>query len=202
MLTRRGKKAWTDLEQRSDSLARQLVEPLSDRLRDELTAALARAEILVRAATVRFDVVDPASPDAQQSVLRYFEELDRRFPGGFDPGDALVVDAPTMRAPDGSFVVARTDGAAIACGGVKRIDDDTAEIKRMWVHAEFRGAGIGRRMLERLEHEARALGKRRVVLDTNPTLVEAIAMYERQGYTPTERYNDNPYAGRWFVKAL
>ena len=46
------------------------------------------------------------------------------------------------------------------------------------------------------------LGYRRVVLDTNDTLDEAIAMYGAPGYQPTERYNDNPYAQRWFVKQL
>lgn len=40
------------------------------------------------------------------------------------------------------------------------------------------------------------------MLDTNETLVEAIAMYERAGYTPIERYNDNPYAHHWFTKHL
>jgi GNAT superfamily N-acetyltransferase len=72
----------------------------------------------------------------------------------------------------------------------------------MWVHPEWRGAGLGSRMLRHLEDEARRLGHRRVHLDTNGTLVEAIAMYERAGYTAVERYNDNPYAQAWFVKDL
>ena len=57
-------------------------------------------------------------------------------------------------------------------------------------------------MLRELEALARRLGHRRVVLDTNGTLVEAIAMYERAGYTPIDRYNDNPYAEAWFAKSL
>ena len=57
-------------------------------------------------------------------------------------------------------------------------------------------------MLEYLEGCAKRLGHARVVLDTNSTLLEAIAMYERAGYASIERYNENPYAGRWFSKAL
>ena len=72
----------------------------------------------------------------------------------------------------------------------------------MWVHPEWRGAGLGSRMLRHLEDEARRLGHRQVHLDTNGTLVEAIAMYEREGYQRVERYNDNPYAQAWFAKAL
>ena len=67
---------------------------------------------------------------------------------------------------------------------------------------EWRGAGLGSRMLRHLEAEAARLGHRRVVLDTNGTLLEAIAMYERAGYTHVERYNDNPYAQAWFEKVL
>jgi GNAT superfamily N-acetyltransferase len=90
----------------------------------------------------------------------------------------------------------------VACGGVKRIDDATGEIKRMWVHSALRGGGVGRRLLQHLEDHAVRLGRSRVVLDTNATLLEAIAMYQRAGYTPIERYNDNPYAAHWFAKAL
>jgi hypothetical protein len=46
------------------------------------------------------------------------------------------------------------------------------------------------------------MGRAGVVLDTNATLREAIAMYERSGYHAIERYNDNPYAQRWFAKDL
>ena len=190
------------LDGRSEELARRIVAPLSAPHQAELSAALDKADRLLRAATTTFDVVDPASGQAVWAMSQYFEELDRRFPTGFDAGDSLVVDAPSMRAPGGTFVVANSDGDAVACGGVKSVDGATAEIKRMWVHPEMRGVGIGRRMLERLERGAEELGYARLVLDTNPTLLEAIAMYERAGYVAIERYNDNPYAGHWFTKAL
>ncbi len=55
-------------------------------------------------------------------------------------------------------------------------------------------------MLRHLEAMAAARGHDEVVLDTNEALVEAIAMYQRAGYRPIERYNDNPYAERFFAK--
>lgn len=146
--------------------------------------------------------VDPADADAIRAVAAYVAELDRRFPGGFRPGAALAKDAESLRPPGGMFVLARVDGQVVACGGVQRLDDDTGEIKRMWVADGRRGAGLGRLMLARLEAETRRLGYRRVRLDTNGTLSEAIAMYERSGYRSVERYNDNPYAQRWFEKDL
>jgi DNA-binding MarR family transcriptional regulator/GNAT superfamily N-acetyltransferase len=201
-LTPHGRTEWEELDRRSDELAGKLLQPLSDRQRVDLARALEQADRLLRAATVTFDEVDPTSPVARACMTAYFAELDRRFPHGFDPGDALAGGAQGMAAPLGTFVVARSDARAVACGGVVGLDAATGEIKRMWVDADWRGLGLGQRMLADLERRAAALGHTRVVLDTNGTLTEAIAMYARSGYTEIERYNDNPYAQHWFEKRL
>lgn len=152
--------------------------------------------------SVRFEVVDPRSADALWAMTQYFEELDRRFTTGFDPGDTPVADAPSMSPSGGGFIVARDDDGVVACGGVLRVADTIAEIKRMWVHPRTRGQGLGKRMLTELETLVVALGYSRVILDTNGVLTEAITMYHRSGYTDIERYNDNPYAMHWFAKDL
>jgi DNA-binding MarR family transcriptional regulator/GNAT superfamily N-acetyltransferase len=199
-LTARGRRTRTKLDDRSEELAARLVAPLSDRQRARLSEALATADLLVRAATVDLEQVDPTDPDARTAVERYFAELDRRFDTGFDPGEG---DDPELyRPPRGTFVVARSDGDPVACGAVQPIDERTAEIKRMWVHDDWRGAGLGARMLRRLEDDARSSGYDVVRLDTNSALTEAIAMYERAGYHHIGRYNDNPYARAWFEKGL
>lgn len=66
--------------------------------------------------------------------------------------------------------------ASPRCGGLQRIVDGTGEIKRMWIDPDWRGLGLGRRLLLRLEEVARALGYRRVVLGTNATLLGAMTM--------------------------
>ena len=90
----------------------------------------------------------------------------------------------------------------VACGGLQRHSQTVGEVKRMWVDPEWRGCGLGVRLLVALEEEARRLGYREIYLDTNGTLTEAIAMYGRAGYRPIERYNSNPYAQAWFAKSL
>lgn len=201
-LTDRGREQVAELDRRSDELAERLVSPLSPRRREQLTEALATADRLLRAATVTLDVVDPSGDDAVWAMTQYFTELDERFPTGFDPGDTLVADAPSMRAPVGAFVVAYSDGRPVACGGVRTFDEQSAEIKRMWVHRDLRGAGLGQRLLAFLEDCARQLGLHRVLLDTNSPLLEAITMYERAGYQQIQRYSDNPYAAHWFARQL
>jgi GNAT superfamily N-acetyltransferase len=155
-----------------------------------------------RTTTATFEVVDPTGAEATAAMQAYFDELDARFPAGFDPGDALGQGAAQMAPPSGAFVLARVSDEVAACGGVQRHDDDTGEIKRMWVAPGWRGTGLGRRMLAELERHAAELGYRRVVLDTNGTLDEALALYGSSGYESVDRYNDNPYAQHWFAKLL
>jgi DNA-binding MarR family transcriptional regulator/predicted N-acetyltransferase YhbS len=199
-LTPAGEERWKELERRSDDQARRLTDPLTGRQRDRLARALAEADLLVRAATVRFEPADPASPAARVVVGRYFAEIGRRF--GFDPAGETEKDTRLLVPPSGLFVVALSDGDPVACGGLQAIAPGAGELKRMWVHDEWRGAGLGSRLLRHLEDQARALGHGTVRLDTNGALTEAIGMYQRAGYRAIERYNDNPWATHFFEKAL
>ena len=201
-LTGSGQESWAELEQRSEALARDLVAPLTDRQRERLEDALATAGLLVRAATIDLSPADPGSPAAREAIAAYFAEIDARFDFGFDAADLMADDARTLRGPGGLFLLARSEGRAVACGGLRDLGDGYAEVKRMWVSDEWRGAGLGGRLLRTLEDRARDLGHQTLRLDTNGVLVEAIAMYDRAGYRRIGRYNDNPYAQVWFEKEL
>ncbi len=200
-LTPAGRRAWAELERRSAERAENLVAPLTGRQRARLAAALAEADLLVRAATVRIEEVDPAGAAALAAVRSYVAELDERFPRGFAVGD-LTAGTERLRRPDGAFMVAACDGVPAACGGVQPLGGGVGEIKRMWVHPGWRGAGLGSRLLRHLEGVARDLGHSAVRLDTHGSLTEAVGMYRRAGYREIERYNDNPYAEHFFAKGL
>jgi DNA-binding MarR family transcriptional regulator/GNAT superfamily N-acetyltransferase len=199
-LTESGHRQWSVLEERSQDRAATLLQPLTVRQRARLTAALAEADLLVRAATVTIETADPTSEPARAAVAKYFAELQKRF--GFNSTGLGTKDAAALRPPDGMFMIARSDGQPVACGGVQTIAPGIGEIKRMWVDGRWRGAGLGSRLLRELEERARQLGHHTVRLDTNQTLTEAIAMYGRAGYEPIDRYNDNPYATHFFEKPL
>jgi len=202
-LTDKGHSERRQLDERSEQLASELIEPLSPRLRTELATALGTAERILRAATVGFSRQDPRSEMGQTALSHYFAELDERFRSGFDLSHGGTdADASALNAPSGVFLVMTSDHAAIGCGGVQRLDDETAEIKRMWIHRDWRRLGLGARLLSELEAESARLGATQVVLDTNEVLTEALAMYERAGYRRIERYSANPYAHHWFKKSL
>jgi len=198
-LTPRGAAAQQDLDDRSDSLAHGLVDALSDRQRVRLAESLDQADRLIRAATVSLDLVDPGSEHARAAVAAYFRELDETFEGGFDVA-AGAADEHTLGGATGRFLVAVSSGIVVGCGGLQSLSDDVGEIKRMWVHREWRGLGLAGRLLRRLEEESVALGHRIVRLDTNSSLTDALAMYRAAGYVEIPRYNDNPYPDHWFEK--
>ncbi len=200
-LTTQGVAAQQDLDDRSDTIAHRLVDALSERQRVRLADSLDQADRLIRAATVSLDVVDPASQHARAAVAAYFQELDETFEGGFDV-TAGAADEQTLGGATGRFIVAVSGGVAVGCGGLQTLSGDIGEIKRMWVHREWRGLGLAGRLLRRLEEESVALGHRVVRLDTNSSLTEALAMYRAAGYVEIPRYNDNPYPDHWFEKSL
>ena len=149
-----------------------------------------------------FSVVDASSHPAQWAMAQYFQELDTRFTDGFDSGTAFDEAAAGLNPPNGAFVIATYGNDLVGCGGIQFLDAERAEIKRMWVNPQRRGLGLGKRLLAHLEREIHASGRSIVVLDTNESLAEAIAMYRSCGYEPIDRYNDNPYAQLWFAKQL
>jgi DNA-binding MarR family transcriptional regulator len=201
-LTPAGAAERSELDRRSDELARSLLEPLGGAGRDRLVAAMGEVERLLTASLVRFDVVDPSHLDARRCLDRYFAELDRRFDGGFDHTRSLTADLGPFRAPSGAFLIATLRGEPVACGGLRFHRGGPAELKRMWVAASVRGLGVGRRLLAELEARAVAAGGRVVRLETNRALTEAIAMYRSSGYREIPPYNDEPYAHHWFEKTV
>jgi GNAT superfamily N-acetyltransferase len=123
-------------------------------------------------------------PIARELVAAVQQEYVGRYGGP----DRSPVDASEFAGADGRFVVGYLDGAAVAMGGVRRLDADTAEVKRMYVAPHARGRGLSRVVLARLEDLARELGVRRVILETGSKQPEAMRLYETSGYERIENF--------------
>lgn len=122
--------------------------------------------------------------------------------GRIDRPDAPSATPEDFSPPAGAFVVVFDGERPIAGGGVKRLDGEACEIKRMYVVPDARDRGVGRRLLGALEAQARELGYRLARLDTGQHQPRAQRMYERAGYRPIGNFNDNPLASFWGEKAL
>jgi putative acetyltransferase len=84
--------------------------------------------------------------------------------------------------------------------GIRRFDDDVAELKRMYVQPAARGRGLGRALAEAAVGEARRLGYRRVRLDTLASMEEAVALYRALGFVDIAPYRDNPIPGARYLE--
>ena len=96
--------------------------------------------------------------------------------------DFTDVEPHEFYPPDGVFLVAREGTNPIACGGMRRFDERSAEVKRMYTDPAWRGRGVARLMLEQLEACARDAGYARVVLETGTLQPHAVALYRSLGY--------------------
>jgi GNAT superfamily N-acetyltransferase len=89
-------------------------------------------------------------------------------------------------------IIAYVDDVPAGCGAFRAHDDHGAEIKRMFVHPDFRRHGIARQVLMHLENWAREEGFNHCVLETGQNQPEAIQLYKSAGYHPIPNYG--PYA--------
>jgi len=133
-----------------------------------------------------FAIDDPGREDVLQLIEQlhvYLSDLDRyRLPP--------QISVEGLRQPHTTFMTARVDGIPLACGaGVDH--GDYVELKYMYVLPACRGMGLGKQMLEALEHQVRAAGGRMVRLETGTAQTESIELYDRSGYRRCPPFGDH-----------
>jgi GNAT superfamily N-acetyltransferase len=138
-------------------------------------------------------------------VVRALEaEVQSEYVSRYGGPDRTPIDPEQFAPPDGCFLVGWTGPEAAACGGLRRHDPESAEVKRMFVPARFRGRGYARLLLAALETQARSMGYSRILLETGTAQPEAISLYVSSGYHPVPgfgHYRDSPM-NRCFAKDL
>jgi putative acetyltransferase len=127
---------------------------------------------------VRIERVDWEHPASVALRAAQRAEIDARY--GRDDSEP----GPTPTAADITvFYVAFDGDTPIGCGGLRRLDDEHGEVKRMFVPVDRRGSGVAVAILDRLADDARERGWNRLVLETGDQLPWAIRFYEREGFT-------------------
>jgi GNAT superfamily N-acetyltransferase len=94
------------------------------------------------------------------------------------------------RDPRLRFFVLTVAGEPAGCGALRQLEPGTAELKRMFVRRGFRGQGLARVLLRRLEQEARSAGIRVLKLETGPRQIEALGLYRSERYADIPRYGE------------
>jgi GNAT superfamily N-acetyltransferase len=139
-------------------------------------------------ATIRLFCTYAASLDIDLAYQDFAAEL-AAMPGKYAP-------------PAGELWLARDErGAAIGCVGLRPLQAALCcEMKRLYVCPEWRGSGVGKRLIDGLVARAREIGYREIRLDTLPSMAAARALYCKSGFEITEPYYDTPVAGTLFMR--
>ena len=141
---------------------------------------------------------EPPGRELLTELIAHFNAI---YPGrAARPGSVTTPDE--MVAPDGAFLVGYEEGAAVACGGLRRLEEGVCEIKRMYVAEGARSRGVGRALLEALEAQARALGYERARVDAGPEQRHSKVLFAATGYAQIPPYNPNHIADYWAEKVL
>jgi len=100
--------------------------------------------------------------------------------------------------PHGTLLVAYVDGTAAGCVALRRLDENTGEMKRLYVRSAFRGAGLARRLVAGVILAARRADYAELRLDTLPSMESAQALYRQLGFAEIAAYNDTHLPGTRF----
>jgi ribosomal protein S18 acetylase RimI-like enzyme len=142
----------------------------------------------------------PDTPDAASLIDELESHLAEHYPAesrhGFSVGKLIAENV--------AFFLLRSDGTPAGCGGIKLVGNEYGELKRMYVRPQFRGLGFAKMLLDHLAAYARAHEIDLLRLETGIHQREAIALYERSGFSripPFGPYTDDPLS-RCYEKRL
>ena len=141
-------------------------------------------------ASQRIDIRrEPLSSAAAVALIDALnDELQSMYPE--EGANHFRLDAHEVAVGAGAFLVCYADGEAVACGAVRKLDAERAELKRMYAIPGHRGSGLGRMLLAALESEAAQLLCTRLVLETGERQVRAVRLYRAAGFVEIERFGE------------
>lgn len=137
-------------------------------------------------------VIAPDDPD-QADILALIAESDAWYAANYPAESNHLFDVATLKQPKVAFFSARRGGHLLGFGAIveqRDAHERYGEIKRMYVAPAARGLGLGRLLLQSLEHHAERLGLRCIRLETGVKQPEAIGLYRAFGYVDTGPFGD------------
>lgn len=206
-LTSAGRRAAEEIDLGSDGEVESLIEGLKPEETAALVSHLREAERILERRRDRAPLVEAVTGGPAVATVRvlmreycaflgadlsfqHFEDELALLPGKYAPPDGALFLAYMSLAQGG------TEPAG--CVALRKMEEGVCEMKRLFVRPEYRGAGIGKALAERVVAAAKELGYRRMRLDTLERLGEAVGLYRAMGFVPIDPYYENPLPGAMF----
>ncbi|AFZ37488.1 GCN5-related N-acetyltransferase [Stanieria cyanosphaera PCC 7437] len=135
--------------------------------------------------------------DVKNLIFQICQELFEATPKVIQTYDPMLdIDRVQVDYFDrqGTFLIVMDENTVIGCGGIKRLNDEICELKRMWLQKNYRGQGLGFRLAKMLVDFAKRTGYKRIRLDVFSQEKQrlAISFYQKLGFYFIDRYNDSP----------
>lgn len=142
------------------------------------------------------EAIGPIEMDAVRQLFRNYAHW-LNVDLCFQDFEAEVVGLPGLYAPPrGILLLAKMKGTVAGCVGLRPLEDNICEMKRLWVEPEFQGIGLGRHLAEVIVAAGRELGYQAMRLDTLPDRLQAAQhIYQSLGFQPIPDYYANPTDG-------
>lgn len=156
--------------------------------------------------SISVEIEDPRSADSVALYNEMSAFIEATYP---EDGENGITQTTTEElAAQGFLAIARVNGAPAGSGALMTHEPVDAmrvfEVKRMLVRPQFRGRGIAKNVLSKIESIARERGAKKLVLMCGPRQPEALRLYETCGYSQRSAYGkhvDHPLS-IFFEKTL
>jgi ribosomal protein S18 acetylase RimI-like enzyme len=102
--------------------------------------------------------------------------------------------------PEGRLYIVKVENEVAGCIGLRKIDNENCEMKRLYVRPKFRGYKIANKLVEMIIYDAKRIGYKNMLLDTLPFLDGAIYLYKKFGFKEIESYNNSPMDTSIYMK--
>ncbi|HEX9430600.1 MAG TPA: bifunctional helix-turn-helix transcriptional regulator/GNAT family N-acetyltransferase [Candidatus Bathyarchaeia archaeon] len=200
-LCTKGQKKLAELNQQSALQIQSLLRPLSAAERDLVSLSLSKVRSILRQderPAARIVRLAKANDDALRLLQEYYEAIN------VVQRDSPDVVQEIFNDTSAGMWLAYIDDEAVGCVVLRRLESFSfaGECKRLYVQPRARGHGVANALLDAQEGYARSEGLQWIYLDSHDSLKAAIALYQKRGYVPCERYNDNPQATVFLRKRI
>ncbi|OQX90596.1 MAG: GNAT family N-acetyltransferase [candidate division Zixibacteria bacterium 4484_95] len=148
-------------------------------------------------------LVDVKSEDEIEHIRKLFEEYADwlAFDLCFQDFETELGNLPGDYVPPyGRLILAYIGSKVAGCVALRRFDEHTCEMKRLYVRPRFRKKGLGRKLAIAVIEEAKKIGYKSMRLDTLSFMKEALMLYKSLGFKKIDRYRYNPIEGAMFLE--